>query len=184
MLALKNNHKNLYKKVTGIFESLLKDETKEIKFDYFSTADVNHGRREIRECWTISICQIEISGSNEWKKFTTIAMVRDERIIGDKIEKTDRFFISSLPSNAENILSSVRSHWSIETSLHWVLDMAFREDESRLRTGHGPENFAILRHIALNFIKQEASKNGGTQTKRLRAAWSEDYLLKILKSAI
>ena len=183
VLALKNNHKNLYKEVTDIFDSLFKGESKEIKFDYFTTVDINHGRREVRECWTISISQIKISGSNQWKKFTTIAMVRDERIIGDKTEKADRFFISSLPSNAENILDAVRFHWSIENSLHWVLDMAFREDESRLRIGHGPENFAILRHIALNFIKQETSKNEGTQTKRLNAAWGEDYLLKILKCA-
>ena len=181
VLALKGNHKNLHNDVQEIFKSI--DAGAQIKFDYFNTVDKNHGRVEIRQCWSVNIEDVTLNGSKEWASFRTIALVIDERIIGEKKQKSKRFFISSLPNDAEKILNSVRSHWSIETSLHWVLDMAFREDECRLRTGHGAQNFAMLRHLALSLLKQEKSSKDGIQSKRLKAAWSTDYLLKILKLA-
>ena len=181
VLALKGNHKNLHNDVQKIFESI--DMGSEIQFDYFNTVDKNHGRVEIRQCWTVNVEDICLSGSSQWKNFNTIALVIDERIIGEKKQKSKRFFISSLPSDAEKILDSVRSHWSIETSLHWVLDMAFREDQCRLRTGHGAQNFAMLRHLALSLLKQEKSCKKGIQSKRLKAAWGTEYLLKILELA-
>ena len=77
-------------------------------------------------------------------------------------------------------MQAVRTHWSIENGLHWVLDIAFREDDSRLRKDNSDQNFAILRHIALNLLKQEKKGKGGIQAKRLRAGWDEDYLLRVL----
>jgi predicted transposase YbfD/YdcC len=88
-----------------------------------------------------------------------------------------------MESNAKKIAEAVRGHWGIENSLHWVLDIAFREDECRIRKDHAPANFATLRHIALNLLKQENSKRRSIKTKRLRAGWDMDYLGRILEGS-
>ena len=181
VLALKGNHKNLHNEVKEVFASILAGN--EINFDYFNTVDKNHGRIEIRQCWTAQVKDLDLTGSSQWANFRTIALVIDERIIDQKKQKSMRYFISSLPANAEKILSSVRSHWTIENSLHWVLDMAFKEDQCRLRTGHGAQNFAILRHLALSLLQQEDSKKRGIETKRRKAGWNTEYLLKVLELA-
>jgi len=93
-----------------------------------------------------------------------------------------RYFISSLPADAKAILKAKRSHWKIENQLHWVLDIAFREDECRVRKDHAAENLAVLRHMALNLLKNEKTAKGGIHAKRLQAGWNNDYLLTILKS--
>jgi predicted transposase YbfD/YdcC len=102
------------------------------------------------------------------------------RIIDGKETKAVRFYISSLQSDAKRILHFVRKHWSIENELHWVLDVALNEDHSRVRKDQAPENLAVLRHIALNLLKQEKTTKGGVRAKQLQAAWNQDYLLKIL----
>jgi predicted transposase YbfD/YdcC len=89
--------------------------------------------------------------------------------------------MGSIENNAENFTNAIRNHWSIENSLHWVLDVTFHEDESRVRKGNAPENFAVLRHIALNMIKKETSLKKSIKSKRLRAGWDNNYLLKVLK---
>jgi predicted transposase YbfD/YdcC len=106
--------------------------------------------------------------------------VRSERYAGDEHSIEDRHFIGSATLLATEALSATRAHWHVENSLHWVLDIAFREDESRLRKGNGPQNFALLRHIALNALKQEQTAKLGVKNKRLKAGWDEAYLLKVL----
>ncbi len=107
-------------------------------------------------------------------------MVEAERPIGSQTTVDTRYFIASLENDAPLALHAVREHWGIETQVHWVLDLAFREDESRVRKEHGPENFAVLRHIALNVLKQDKTTKLGTPNKRLKAAWDQDYLLALL----
>ena len=94
-----------------------------------------------------------------------------------------RFYISSLPPNAKRILQATRQHWGIENRLHWVLDIAFNEDRSRVRKDHAPANLAVLRHMAVNLLKQETSAKGGIKAKRLQAGWNEDYLIKVLSGS-
>ena len=107
-------------------------------------------------------------------------MVMGTRIIEGKETRKVRYYISSLPSDAERLLHIVHKHWSIENDLHWVLDVAMHEDHSRVRKDQAPENFAVLRHIALNLLKQEKTAKGGIHAKQLQAAGREDYLLKVL----
>ena len=113
----------------------------------------------------------------------SVILVRGKRRIGDQISQQDRYYISSLRSKASVCLEAVRSHWGIENGMHWVLDLAFREDESRVRKHHGPQNLAMLRRMALNLLKQERTARAGTHAKRLKAAWDQAYLLKLLSGS-
>lgn len=109
-----------------------------------------------------------------------VIMGQAERWEGPKHTKKRRYYISSLTGDAAQSLAAVRGPWNIENQVHWVLDIAFREDECRVRKGHGAQNGAILRHIALNLLKQEKTAKCGIKNKRLKAGWDDSYLLKIL----
>jgi predicted transposase YbfD/YdcC len=153
-----------------------------IDHDYHRTVDSEHARIDIRECWTISDRDYlpYLRNRAAWPRLRTLVMVRAERRIGSETSVEIRYFISSLDYNAQRMLEAVRGHWRIENNLHWVLDVAFREDECRIRKGNGPQNFAVLRHIALSLLTQEKSARCGIKTKRLKAGWNEDYLRKVL----
>jgi len=111
-------------------------------------------------------------------------MVKSERKVGEELQTCTRYYITSLDKDLESdairILAASRSHWQIENKLHWVLDVSFNEDTNRVRKGNGQANLAVLRHIALNPLRKEKSFRAGIETKRLRAGWDHDYLLKVL----
>ena len=107
-------------------------------------------------------------------------MVETERHIGDKITYETRYYISSLPNNAKQFGNAARGHWGIENGLHWILDVAFREDDRRIRMGHAPTNLGIIRHFALNLIKSDKTKKGGVKGRRKRAGWDDKYLSQLL----
>jgi predicted transposase YbfD/YdcC len=182
VLSLKENQGRLFEDVQLLFEDLEKSQYQAYHFDYAKTVNKDHGRLEIRECWTISDPEVlrHLRGFENWKQLLTVSRIRAQRQIGEERNCEDRYHIASIVG-AKRVLWAVRSHWGIENELHWTLDIAFDEDRCRVRKDHGPENFALLRHIALNLLKQEKTCKRSIKGKRLLAAWKEDYLLKVLQ---
>lgn len=184
LLALKGNQGTLHADVDLLFTDLAESHNTAYPHDHAMTVDKNHGRIEIRHAWTISDPQLlaNLRNTGNWPQLHTLLKIQAERIIDGQRSTETRYYISSLTASAARLLEVARTHWQIENTCHWVLDIAFREDESRLRKNFGAQNFAILRHIALNCLKQERSARIGTKNKRLRAAWDNDYLLHVLST--
>lgn len=181
IFSLKGNQSNLHDDIKLYFQEQLSQRFSGSTYNYYETTDGEHGKIGIRRYWTTSDISW-LQGKENWKNLKTICKVERERDFGEKIEKETSYYIGSVESDAQKFGSAVRSHWGIENSLHWVLDVSFREDESRIRKGKAPENFAVLRHIALNMIKKENLSKKSIKSKRLRAGWDNEYLMKVLAS--
>jgi len=180
VLPVKENQPRLLEALQGLFDD--PGEMHWVECDYHRTEDRGHGRVEIRECWSTSDPEYlnYIGTLAEWRGLQSISMIQAERQVGDQTTVSRRYFISSLNRDAERLLKAVREHWGIENKVHWVLDITFREDDCRIRKGHGAENFAVLRHIALNLLRRETSAKRSLKGKRMKAALDEKYLLKVL----
>jgi len=184
ILGLKGNQGNLLQQTEDSFRFL---EVKSIDHNM----DVGHGRVEQRRCSVIDDLSM-IEKKDEWKNLKCLVRVEAERYIkaSGKTENETRYYtayfvhstsISSLPADAQLLSNSIRSHWGVENSLHWVLDVAFNEDNSRKRAGNAAQNFSVLNRIALNLLKNEIATKVGVRGRRLKAGWDNEYLKKILK---
>ena len=182
VLALKGNQGTLHDDVQLFFEDLLAKKLKTIKYDEYETVEKGHGRIETRRYYVSE--DIEwLTQEKEWKKLSSIGRVESLREIKGKVTREKRYYITSLPAKAEVFARAVRTHWAIENKLHWSLDVTFHEDDCRIRKNHAPENFAVIRHIALNLLKMEKTAKVGLKIKRSKAGWDNAYLMKMLTAA-
>lgn len=180
LLALKGNQGNLHKDVELLFEKAKEDNYKDLPHDTYTSVDGGHGRVETRSCVTIGDVDW-FEDKSKWPKLTTFGMIESQRDMGDHITQETRYFISSLPNDAKRFAEAARGHWGVENGLHWCLDVAFREDDSRVRKGHGPTNLAIINRFALSLVKQDPLRKVGVKASRKRAGWDNDYLLHLLR---
>ena len=180
VLACKGNQERLHTDIEQLFTHLRAQERSAALLDYFKTTTEGHGRRELREVWSTGHLD-SIRDRERWTKLQSVAMVRSERLIDGETTVETRLYISSAASNAERLAHAIRSHWGIENQVHWVLDVVFADDNSRLRIDHSAHNMAIIRHIVLNMLRQETSLKTSLRQKRLRAGWDDTYVLKVLQ---
>lgn len=181
IIALKKNQKNLYENVELLFKEAISKRDKGFNASDYSTRDLGHGREEIRNYLMLSDVSNQIDPENKWNKLNSIGMVESVRTENGKTTVETRYYISSLNLDAKKFGESIRSHWGIENSLHWILDVALNEDDCRIRKDNAPQNFAVLRHIAVNLLGKEKSKKLGIKNKQFLAAMDDNYLAKVLE---
>ena len=188
VLCLKSNHPHLHSQVASWFEqSHAKADAAPAHSHYLEYAATNnHGRIESREHWLMEVPAHLKRATKYWTNLQTIAMVRRTRQVDEKISNETHYYISSLPlsAGAKSIAHAIRSHWAVENSLHWSLDVAFREDASQVRKDEGPANLACIRRIALTQLKRETSLKVGIKNKRNRAGWDSAYMGKVLQIGV
>lgn len=187
VLRVKDNQESLRSDIERLFERRL-----DLGFQAGHTdVDGGHGRVETRRCWAIDVEGRGLVDESRWPGLQSVALVETERFVAEPQQKAGppdgeteiehRYLISSLEADAEKILEASRQHWQIENGLHWVLDVAFKEDHSQVRARNAAENFALVRRLAASVVKQDEKVNAGTQTKRMRAGWDDGYREHLLR---
>ena len=178
VLALKGNQGTLREDAELFATEQKANGFKDTEVSRHQTIDGNHGRIETRTT-TVIHDVAWLQERHAWPGLSSLVMVESTREIGDKTEQETRFYISSLAAPADRLGPVIRSHWAIENSLHWVMDMVFRDDECRVRTDHAPANFTTLKHMAYNLIRKAPGKDS-LRLKRKVAAWDDDFLASLL----
>lgn len=180
VLALKGNQGRLHAAIKDFFDIAREEEFKGVSHQCNEDVNKGHGRIEQRCYWfTEELSSLE-DLTSAWPGLKSIGMVESTRHIGEKTTTERRYYLSSLKQADEMLASSIRRHWSVENELHWVLDVSFREDESRIRRGNAAENMATARHITLNMLRQETTCKKGIKAKRFKAALDTAYAEKVL----
>ena len=184
IIALKANQKNLHQEIKEWFEIAESEQFKEREYSNYQSIETGHHRIDKREVIAVSVSNLPcLHNQSLWSGLKTVVMVKSERQLWNKTTSEVRFYISSVEKDAKTIGTAIRNHWGIENSLHWTLDVTFSEDNSRIRKEHAPENFALLRRLALNLLKQEKTFKGSLKMKRYKASMDNDYLTQILASS-
>jgi predicted transposase YbfD/YdcC len=178
ILAVKDNQPTLHEALRDYFATAHADGFAGIPMTYDEETDTGHGRCEIRRCWLVEDLQT-LPDPTQWAGLQSIVWVQAERHIGDQVSREDRYYITTLSGSAQAVSRAVRSHWSIENQLHWVLDVTFREDDSRIRRNHAPANFNTLRQFALNLLKRHPDRRS-IKRKRLSAATNDEFRANIV----
>jgi len=179
VLALKANHEVLHEEIQTFLDDALDHPGHLPEASRHQTVEKDHGRIETRRY----LCTGKLDWlcvRAQWAALRSVAVVEAERTLGGQTTRERRYYLSSLPPEAPALARAIRGHWGIENSLHWVLDVALREDECRVRSGHAATNLATLRHLALNLLRQDTTKKRGIRTKQKIAAWDNRYLIKLL----
>jgi predicted transposase YbfD/YdcC len=185
LLAVKDNHKTLAEDVRFFLDDAIEQNFAGLEHVTTETTDADHGRLEQRRLWASGDVNWLKQQGHDWPDLRGIVCVECERqVFGEATPSIQRrYYITShdpVTLGAEALLAYVRGHWGVENQLHWPLDVSFREDERRLRKGHGAENFSRLCRLALNLLKSEKTLKLGIANKRLNCGWDHDYLLKVL----
>jgi len=180
VLAVKGNQKQLHEAILDYFEGALSTNQSELSQVVMNeTINAEHGRIETRRCY-LSTCLDTLPDASRWKGLKSIAMVESERTANGKTSIERRHYICTL-TDVKLFAHAARAHWGVENSLHWVLDVTFREDDSRIRKGYAPENFNVIRQLAINLLKREASKMS-LKKKRFKAALSDQFRENVIFS--
>ncbi len=183
VLALKSNHPNLLHEVQAVWEIRLGNAFAHHPYSYSETAEEGHGRQETRRYWLTPVPAWLKEDTAEWPDLNCLGLVQSERRIGGKLQQQNRYYLTSLPCQAQPFAEAVRGHWGIENQVHWCLDVTFREDASRVRKDHAPANLGVIRRMALNLLRQDPSP-GSLRLKQRKAGWDESYLIKLLKGQL
>lgn len=178
ILALKKNQETLYDNVELFFDSIIKDEMKDVDVLKLISKEKNHGRIETRKYYLVNDISW-LHNKEDWKNIKSIGMVERKRIIGEKETFERSYYITSVES-IELFSKGVRQHWGIENKLHWVLDVSFNEDKCRARKNNSAENLAVLRHLSLNLLREEKTSKKSLNLKKLRCALDKSYLEKVI----
>ncbi len=185
VLCLKANHPTLWAEVTAWFKQAEASNFAALEHSYDARVESGHHRREHRQVWAVPVAIMgDLHPIEQWAGLNTIVMVKRVQHLWNKITRETMVYLTSLPCDAAVIGRAIRTHWGIENQLHWILDVTWNEDKSRIRRGHGGENMALLRRLAISVLNQETSKKRSLKQKVKRASMSPDYMLTVLAAGL